>query len=79
MVDLWIQEEDIGLDLRSSIRAPDTLTKLQLNAGQFPDKGCWTASDDVKLSSAISSQDILNQSYAVQLAHQKLRNDCKYR
>jgi len=62
-------DSSIGLDLRSSIRPKDTLSKLQLNAGQFPDNGAcdWTTDED---------KNVLDQSYAVQLANQKLYTQC---
>ena len=62
-------DSSVGLDLRSSIRPRDTLSKLQLNAGQFPDNGAcdWVKDDD---------RNVLDQSYAVQLANQKLHKEC---
>jgi len=62
-------DSSVGLDLRSSIRPKDTLSKLQLNAGQFPDNGAcdWVTDDD---------RNVLDQSYAVQLANQKLHKEC---
>lgn len=69
------------LDLRSSIKPRDRLTELQLNAGQFDAAGAssWCAEEERKRSELhVSSEDVLRQSYAVQLAHHKLRSDCKY-
>jgi len=62
-------DSSVGFDLRSSIRPRDTLSKLQLNAGQFPDNGAcdWVKDDD---------RNVLDQSYAVQLANQKLHKEC---